>query len=190
MNRRVLMLAGLTSIFASRATAQGAAAAPKKAPPVPAWRPSFQQPIERVVERFRYYTDQKIDFAVFANGTCAPLGRGQSDTEARLAAELALDAAFHSHPDFTPNDMDDGNLLVSSGRRVHNVVLSDVVAAHWGEINARYREGLTDSEVILTPLGQNVFDDTGKKALLGRCYMFMDAQAPKVMRIERATALP
>ena len=28
----------------------------------------------------------------------------------------------------------------------------------------------------------------GKRALLGRAYMFMDAQAPKVVRIERASA--
>lgn len=40
-------------------------------------------------------------------------------------------------------------------------------------------------EVLITPLGPNVFDDFGKMALFGRCFMFMDAQDPKVVRIER-----
>jgi hypothetical protein len=37
----------------------------------------------------------------------------------------------------------------------------------------------------MTPLGSNVFDEFGKKALFGRCFMFMDAQEPRVVRIAR-----
>jgi hypothetical protein len=46
-------------------------------------------------------------------------------------------------------------------------------------------EGLTKSEVLITPLGPNKFDDFGKQALLGRAYMFMDAQHPKIKAIHR-----
>jgi hypothetical protein len=34
-------------------------------------------------------------------------------------------------------------------------------------------------------LGANRFDEFGKKALFGRCYMFMDADAPNIVAIER-----
>lgn len=36
---------------------------------------------------------------------------------------------------------------------------------------------------LLHPQGNNVFDDFGKKALFGRCFMFMDAQQPEIIRI-------
>jgi hypothetical protein len=81
--------------------------------------------------------------------------------------------------------MDDGNVLVRYNHPAVNVVLSSVAQAHWPEIESHHQDALTPDEVLITPLGQNVFDDFGKKALLGRCYMFMDAQAPKVHRIER-----
>jgi hypothetical protein len=87
-----------------------------------------------------------------------------------------------------PASMDDGNVLVRYNHPAVNVVLSSVAHAHWPEIESRHHDGLTPDEVLFTPLGRNVFDDFGKKALLGRCYMFMDAQAPKVHRIERRTA--
>jgi hypothetical protein len=64
-------------------------------------------------------------------------------------------------------------------------VLSDVAKAHWAEIEAHHLEGLTTDEVLITPLGANVFDEMGKEALLGRCYMFMDALAPKVVHVHR-----
>jgi|GEM_PF-6378487 hypothetical protein len=44
------------------------------------------------------------------------------------------------------------------------------------------------SEVLITPAGNNVFDDFGKKALFWRRCMFMDAQDPKVVHIERKSA--
>jgi hypothetical protein len=37
----------------------------------------------------------------------------------------------------------------------------------------------------MTPLGPNRFDSFGKQALLGRAYKFMDARAPKIVRIAR-----
>jgi hypothetical protein len=44
---------------------------------------------------------------------------------------------------------------------------------------------LVPGEVLLTPQGANVFDDVGKQALFGRCYLFMDARAPRIARIVR-----
>lgn len=84
-----------------------------------------------------------------------------------------------------PAPMDDGNILVRYNHPAVNVVLSTVAKAHWDEIDKRHLDGLTPDEVLITPLGQNKFDDFGKQALLGRAYMFIDAQSPEIIRLVR-----
>jgi len=165
------------------------AAAPDDFPPVPKWRPSFGQPLDKIVDRLRYYTDQKRDFAVFTNGTCAILEPGLDDSAAKAAALQIMLKVFHAHPDMTPMNMDDGNLLLRySQPALVSVVLAEVVRAHRDEIERRHQDALARAEVLVTALGQNVFDDTGKSALYGRALMFMDAQEPKIIRIERHSA--
>src|SRR4051812_18412869 len=62
---------------------------PARFPPVPDWRPSIRQPLDRLIERFNYYYDGTRDFAVFANGTCAVLPDGLSESEAiKTACEI------------------------------------------------------------------------------------------------------
>ena len=176
-------LAGLLALFGGA----GVAAAPtqKTFPPVPVWRPSFPQPQERIIDRIGYYTDGKRDFTVFGNGTCVILDAGLSDQTARAFSLKTLSDIFNYHPDMTPTPMDDGNLLVRYNHPAVNVVLADVAEAHWDEIERRHLDGLTESEVLITPLGPNKFDDAGKRALLGRAYMFMDAQSPEIVAIKR-----
>ncbi len=157
-------------------------------PPVPKWRPAFQQPLDEVIERVRYYTDGKRDFAVFKNGTCAVLDGGLSDEQAKTAALGMLLKTFYAHPDMNPLQMDDGNILVKYNQPLCNVVLAAFARAHWAQIEAHYLEGLARAEVLITPLGQNKFDDVGKQALFGRCFMFMDAQTPEVVQIARTAA--
>jgi hypothetical protein len=84
-----------------------------------------------------------------------------------------------------PISMKDGNVLVQYNHPAVNLVLNDVAAAHWAEIDSNHQGALATDEVLVTPLGSNVFDDFGKKALFGRCFMFMDAQDPHVNRIAR-----
>lgn len=184
MHRRSMVGAAVLATFGSHAMA----APPKDFPPKPKWRPSFAHPADRVVDRFHYYYNRKRDFAVFENGTVAELPSGLTDAAARAAALDILARIYGYHPDMTPHHMDDGNVVVAYREPAANVVLEDIVKQHWAEIEARHLDGLTPDEVLITPLGQNVFDDFGKRALLGRAYMFMDAQAPKVVRIERAKA--
>jgi hypothetical protein len=184
VNRRAVLLGGLSSLVLPVA---GRAEVAKAFPPVPKWRPSFLEPIDRIEDRFSYYFDSKRDFAILENGTCVLIEDGLSDQAAAVSALATLSSIFNYHPDMNPSPMDDGNILVSYDHPAFNVVLSDVAGDHWLEIEARHLDGLTPDEVLITPLGQNVFDDVGKKALLGRCYMFMDAQAPKVVRIKRRT---
>lgn len=157
-------------------------------PPVPDWKPAFAQPLDDVVECYRRYTNGTRDFAVFANGTGVVLESGLSEADASARALQALAAVFNAHPDMNPMPMKDGNVLVQYKQSVINVVLASVTQAHWAEIEARHLDALATSEVLITPLGQNKFDDVGKKALFGRCYMFMDAQNPKVVRLERKVA--
>jgi len=156
-------------------------------PPVPEWRPTICQLRERIVERLKCYTNGKRDFAVFENGTCVVLPDGLSDQDATATATQILAKIFHSHPDMNPTSMDDGNILVQYNEPAVNIVLSDFAQTHWSAIDKNHQKALATSEVIITPLGRNVFDDFGKKALFGRCFMFMDAQNPKVVQIERRT---
>ncbi len=160
---------------------------PKRFPPVPDWKPLIEQPIEKIVDRLRYYTDEKRDFAVFQNGTAVILPNGLSETDAEMHAKEAIRKVFHAHPDMHPLTMDDGNILVRYNHDALNVVLTDVTLNNWQEIDKHHQRALAMDEVLITPLGQNKFDEFGKKALFGRCFMFMDAQEPRVMRIERGT---
>jgi hypothetical protein len=154
-------------------------------PPVPEWRPSIVQPLERIIDRVIYYTDGARDFAVFENGTCAILPDGLSDEEVVTRATAILDEIIHYHPDMRPAPMDDGNILVQYNQPALNVVLRDVVEANWPEIEANHLRALARAEVLITPLGPNKFDAFGMASLFGRCYMFMDAQSPRIVRIVR-----
>ena len=158
---------------------------PKRFPPVPDWQPSVKLPLDRIAERIRFYTNGSRDFALFSNGTATILSSGLTDDEAEQHALKALHGVFHAHPDFNPMNMKDGNVLVQYNHDVASVVLADVVEQNWAEIDAQHQCALATYEVLITPLGQNTFDDFGKIALFGRCFMFMDAQAPQVVRIER-----
>lgn len=183
MNRRIFVVGATSSL----ALIRGAGAMePGTFPPVPSWQPSFAPDIEQIVEQFRYYTNGDKDFVAFQHGTCCIVADGLSDADASSAAIEILSKIINYHPDMTPLQMDDGNVVVQYREPAFNVVLADVAHANWSEIEARHQDGLTPDEVLITPLGQNVFDEFGKMALLGRSYMFMDAQSPKVVRIERS----
>jgi hypothetical protein len=121
------------------------------------------------------------------NGTCVILEDGMADKKAEQFALKALSDIFNFHPDMNPSPMDDGNILVRYNHPAVNVVLKEIAKAHWGEVEKRHLDGLTDSEVLMTPLGPNKFDDFGKQALLGRAWMFVDAQAPEIVQIKRRT---
>ncbi|WGW04785.1 hypothetical protein [Tropicibacter oceani] len=155
-------------------------------PPIPAWQPSFAPPLEDVIERFRHYSNGESDFVVFRHSTCCIVPNGLSAAEAESSATEILEKVINFHPDFTLYEMDDGNVLVGYRHPAFNIVLTQFAQEHWREIENRHLDGLVSHEILITPLGQNVFDDRGKMALLGRSYLFMDALSPVVDRIERA----
>lgn len=157
-------------------------------PPIPDWRPAIAQPTERIAERLRHYTDGNLDFALFTHGTVVILPSGLTDTQATMHAKEALAKVFHAHPDMQPLQMKDGNIVVRYNHDVINIVLDDVATEHWQEIKSEHQRALARDEVLITPHGQNKFDDFGMKALYGRCFMFMDAQAPAVLYIARGAA--
>lgn len=154
-------------------------------PPVPDWRPDIPQPIERIVERMRFYTNNQCDIAVFKHGTCVLLPNGLSNQEAEVVAKDVLSKIYNAHPDMNPVPMKDGNVLVRYNHPAANLVLDSVSGEHWAEIDRNHQRALATHEVLMTPLGSNVFDDFGKKALFGRCFMFMDAQDPEVLEVSR-----
>jgi hypothetical protein len=176
----------ITALLAFFGVGKTAAEKAKTAfPPVPAWRPTFTQPRDRVIDRIAYYTNGTRDFTVLKNGTCVILQPGLSDAEAKKFSLKVLSDILNYHPDMNPAPMDDGNILVSYNHPAVNVVIREVAEAHWAEIEARHLDGLATSEVLFTPLGSNKFDAFGKQALLGRAYMFMDAQTPEIVEIKR-----
>jgi hypothetical protein len=159
---------------------------PRQFPPVPKWRPTIRQPLDRVIERVAHYTNRQKDFAVFEYGTCVLVQDGLPEADAAVQAKEILSKIFNYHPDMNPVPMKDGNITVQYNHPALNVVLEDIVQLNWAEIDRNHQDALATDEVLMTPLGQNKFDDFGKKALFGRCFMFMDAQDPKVVKIERA----
>ena len=71
-------------------------------------------------------------------------------------------------------------------RHLRGVDIREAVKAPGGRVTEVERLlALAASEGLITPLGPNVFDEFGKKALFGRCFMFMDALRPVVARIVR-----
>jgi hypothetical protein len=174
----IASLLALSGLRAAEAQEQGL-------PPAPNWRPSFSQPLEQVVDRMTYYTDAKVDLVAFKNGTCVYIENNLPEAEARAFALKTLSDIINFHPDMRPTMMDDGNVLVQYNHPAVNVVLQNVVETHWNEIEERHLDGLVDAEVLITPLGPNKFDQLGKQALLGRAYMFMDAQAPEIAVFKR-----
>ncbi len=157
----------------------------KQFPPVPAWRPSIMMPFDRIVERMKYYTSGRSDFAVFQYGTCVLLENDLSDERAEQSAKEVLNRIFYQHPDMLPLEMDDGNVLVSYNHPAVNVVLRDIVKENWSEIDRRHEDAFAGSEVLVADSGLNQVNELVKMALFGRCFMFMDAQNPRVVRVER-----
>ena len=162
---------------------------PPRFPPVPKWQPSIAAPLDDIIERMAHYTNRQRDFAVFKHGTCAILPSGLAQDQAIALAKQMLHKIFHAHPDMNPLAMKDGNILVQYNEPVVNIVLSEFVTRHWAEIDRKHQDALATSEVLITSAGQNKFDEFGKKALYGRCFMFMDAQGPEVVRVVRASAV-
>lgn len=159
---------------------------PPDFPPVPKWRPTMAQSLDEIAERAAFYTNGGRDFVVFRYGTCAFVPAGLPDAQAVAAAKDILSKIFNYHPDMNPLAMKDGNITVQYNHPAMNIVFDRVAKENWSEIERHHQDALATHEVLITPLGQNTFDDFGKKALFGRCFMFMDAQDPVVERLVRA----
>lgn len=156
------------------------------APDVPTWSPSFKQPTERVVERFRHYMPDVGSFVVFENGTCVPVARGLSEVAAFDVAKDVLHQIVTKRPDLHPHKVEDGAVFIGFKPPAYTMVLSDIARAHWQEIERRHQEWVLPNEVLMTPMGPNVFDDYGKQVLLARAYMFLDARDPAPVRYVQA----
>ena len=158
---------------------------PKDFPPVPVWQPDIKIPLEKIIERFRYYTDHKKDFVVLKHGTCVLVSDGLTEEQAKKEALETVSKIFNYHPDMNPKSMDDGNILISYNHPAYTVVLEEVTKQHMDSIRTNHLKALARDEVLITPAGPNKFDDFGMKALFGRCYFFMDAKKAEVFSVVR-----
>jgi hypothetical protein len=71
---------------------------------------SFAVDLDRTAERMRFFSDGKLHFAVYENGTCIFM---KEKSRAEALCKAALDVMAASHPDFVVRDMKDGNYLVT-----------------------------------------------------------------------------
>ena len=157
----------------------------KQFPPVPAWAPTIIQPLDKIAEAVQDTTKNSVDFALFKFGTFVFLADNLTEQQADDQARTILQYAFRAHPDIDPLVVAGNNVLIRYDQPVGNMVLHETIQKHWEEIDRRHFDALTDNECLMTPLGPNKFDDFGKVALFGRCFMFMDGQDPQVVRIVR-----
>jgi hypothetical protein len=154
-------------------------------PPIPKWEPEFSISNETVLERIRYYFDEKKDIVIFKNGTAVIIEDGLSESDAKKQALSILSKIINYHPDMNPLKMDDNNILVQYNHPAYNVVIYDFAKMHLKEIQAKHLDALATDEVLITPLGQNKFDEFEMMALYGRTFMFMDAKKPIIIKIYR-----
>lgn len=186
-----LIAAGLISYFLFFRQKQNAAPAKSEQtsnkqddtdfPPKPKWKPNLSIDIELIYEKARYYTDDKLQFAVFQNGTVTFFSNKVNNIED--SAKASLHKIYNSHPDFKPMTMDDGNYLIEYSQPAFTIVFKDEIEKHWDYIDKNHQDGICRDEVLINAQGQqNVFDSVGKICLFGRAKMFMDAQTPKVVK--------
>ena len=157
----------------------------KTLPPVPKWKPEFNISVAVVLDRMTYYTDNEKDIVIFKNGTSVILPDDLSDNESKQYASEVLSQIFNYHPDMNPINMDDGNILVRYNHPAYNVVVKEFADKYSEEIEKNHLDGLATSEVLITPLGNNIFDSFGMRAIYGRTFMFMDAQNPEIVVLYR-----
>jgi hypothetical protein len=187
MMRFILTAFCVMGLFSNLFGGEKPAEKPKGSPPVPARQPDIEVPLEKVIDRFRYYTDNKKDFVVFKHGTCVLVSDGLEEEQARKEALETVAKIFNHHPDMNPRSMDDGNILICCNHPAYTLVLEEITRNHMDMIRTNHLRALAWDEVLITPAGQNKFDDLGMKALFGRCYFFMDAKKPEVFGVIRKT---
>ena len=185
MMRTIITLVFVMGLFSKLFGGEKPEDKTKDFPPVPAWQPDIQVPLKKIIERFRYYTDNKKDFVVLKHGTCVLVSDGLSEDQAKKEALETVSKIFNYHPDMNPKSMDDGNILIFYNHPAYTVVLDEITKPHMEAIRTNHLKALARAEVLMTPAGPNKFDDFGMKALFGRCYFFMDAKNPEVYSIVR-----
>ena len=154
----------------------------KHFPPIPQWRPDTPINHHDILDRARYYTDNRLQLGVFRYGTVAFFATHVSDIEKE--AKECLDKIYHYHADFKPINMDDGNYIIEYSQPAFTIVFQHELDAHWDYIEKKHRQGVCSDEVLINGKGQhNVFDRIGKICLFGRAKMFMDAQGPEIVKV-------
>lgn len=151
-------------------------------PPKPKWKPNLPIDIELIYYTTKYYTDSKIQFAIFQNGTIVYFPEKVDNIED--SAKIILDKIYNFHPDVNPKTMDDGNYIVEYSQTAFTIVFKDEIEKNWNYIDQNHQDGVCRAEVLIDGQGRkNVFDKIGKICLFGRAKMFLDAQTPKVVKI-------
>jgi len=155
---------------------------------VPAWKPSVERDIDKISERCHFYLNQTKTIVVFSHGTCVIVDDGLPGDQSYSQAKTKLSGFLKAHPDFTPMEMKDGNMVVNTPHiDTLTVVLKETMATHADLIEENHQKAIPSHEVILTPLGHNIFESLGYNALFGRSFIFWDAQELQPVKLLRST---
>ena len=151
-------------------------------PPKPQWKPNLPINHTEIFEKAKFYTGEKLQFALFEFGTVVIFPTCVDNIE--QSAKSTLNRIFNSHPDMKPVTMDDGNYLIEYSQPAFTIVFKDEIENHWDYIEKNHQDGVCRDEVLINGHGQrNVFEKLGKICLFGRAKMFLDAENPKVVKM-------
>ena len=109
-------------------------------PPKPKWKPNLPVDIELIYEKARYYTGDKLQFAVFQNGTVTFFSNKVDNIED--SAKASLDKIYNFHADFKPMEMDDGNYLIEYSQPAFTIVFKSETEKYWEYIDKNHQDGI------------------------------------------------
>ncbi|SMX26788.1 hypothetical protein TRP8649_00874 [Pelagimonas phthalicica] len=182
MQRRSLMFGALSSLLGANLVRAGGV---PDWVPVPKWSPEVIPDLKTVSERMVYYFGSKYDYVLFSHSTCCVLDKGKEEQAAiDTAMQILLDIVGF-HPDFATRTMTDGAVLVSYNESAFNVLPAEFTLENQAWVAAEHLQGLTEGEALWGKGGLNKFDQEAQMGLLGRSYMFLDAEARDVVQVIR-----
>lgn len=152
----------------------------KDFPPKPKWKPDLPINTECILDKAKYYTANKMQLAIFKNGTVVKFPERVDDINEQ--ALITLEKIFNAPPDFNTSIMDDENFLVKYLHPAFTIVFKEEIEKYWDYIDHNHQDGICPDEVLINNQGKlNEFDKMGKIGLFGRSKMYMDAQDPQVI---------
>ena len=110
----------------------------------------FRVDLEKTAERMQFFSDRKLYFVLYENGTCIFM---KQNDRVSVICNAAMDVVAGSPPDFSVRDMKDGNYLVAFKDPVHALVLREEFERDRPLVEANEANLKLPSEALAAPKG-------------------------------------